>query len=218
MKLARGAAAASPLVFALLAALVFGKAQAALITFDLSGAIQTTASLTILDSTGNYSIELGGGEIGTGVITAGYDLYRSPSGLGIDTSAWSLPPGFGADNSLGIETAGPNEMLFISLGANTFDFLSFNVATPLGVSPGWWLNGVEIGSFATGTVNIPGSFAPSSLFTIQSRNTVEGGFVSSLSFETGMPIPSPIPEPETYALLLAGLGLLGFGAARRRAL
>jgi hypothetical protein len=26
-----------------------------------------------------------------------------------------------------------------------------------------------------------------------------------------------IPEPETYALLLAGLGLLGFAARRRRA-
>ena len=26
---------------------------------------------------------------------------------------------------------------------------------------------------------------------------------------------SPIPEPETYAMLLAGLGLLGFAARRR---
>ncbi len=28
--------------------------------------------------------------------------------------------------------------------------------------------------------------------------------------------PSPIPEPETYAMLLAGLGLLGFAARRRK--
>ena len=28
--------------------------------------------------------------------------------------------------------------------------------------------------------------------------------------------PSPVPEPETYAMLLAGLGLLGFAARRRR--
>ncbi|WP_256209002.1 FxDxF family PEP-CTERM protein [Nitrosospira sp. Nsp14] len=27
---------------------------------------------------------------------------------------------------------------------------------------------------------------------------------------------APIPEPETYAMLLAGLGLLGFIARRRR--
>jgi len=30
------------------------------------------------------------------------------------------------------------------------------------------------------------------------------------------PPPPPIPEPETYFMLLAGLGLLGFVAQRRR--
>jgi hypothetical protein len=27
---------------------------------------------------------------------------------------------------------------------------------------------------------------------------------------------TPVPEPETYAMLLAGLGLIGFTASRRR--
>jgi hypothetical protein len=31
-------------------------------------------------------------------------------------------------------------------------------------------------------------------------------------------VPPPIPEPETYAMMLAGLGLLGFTAKRRKAL
>ena len=36
-------------------------------------------------------------------------------------------------------------------------------------------------------------------------------------YRTGdAPITSPIPEPETYALMLAGLGMLGFMARRRR--
>ena len=30
------------------------------------------------------------------------------------------------------------------------------------------------------------------------------------------PIVSPVPEPETYAMLLAGLGLIGFSARRRK--
>ena len=35
--------------------------------------------------------------------------------------------------------------------------------------------------------------------------------------DSGWYVPtSPIPEPETYALMLAGLGLLGFAVRRRR--
>jgi len=32
---------------------------------------------------------------------------------------------------------------------------------------------------------------------------------------SGAPVPPPVPEPETYAMLLAGLGLLGFAAHRK---
>lgn len=33
---------------------------------------------------------------------------------------------------------------------------------------------------------------------------------------SGSPITTPVPEPETYAMLLAGLGLIGFTARRRK--
>lgn len=42
------------------------------------------------------------------------------------------------------------------------------------------------------------------------HNGTEQAFL--LSFGT----PLPIPEPETYTMLLAGLGLLGFMARRRK--
>jgi hypothetical protein len=43
-----------------------------------------------------------------------------------------------------------------------------------------------------------------------------GGYNLRVDTYKSEAIPSPVPEPETYAMMLAGLGLLGF-AARRKA-
>jgi hypothetical protein len=43
-----------------------------------------------------------------------------------------------------------------------------------------------------------------------------GTYVSSLRSTSQVNVTSPIPEPETYALMLAGLGVMGFLAKRRR--
>jgi hypothetical protein len=34
--------------------------------------------------------------------------------------------------------------------------------------------------------------------------------------DVGNGVAAPVPEPETYAMMLAGLGLLGFMARRRK--
>jgi hypothetical protein len=52
-----------------------------------------------------------------------------------------------------------------------------------------------------------------------------GEFIESLTFSSSsdafeaanFSVTAPVPEPETYALMLAGLGVLGFLARRRRA-
>ncbi len=71
-----------------------------------------------------------------------------------------------------------------------------------------------------------------SLYLFNAAN-VAGG-ISSMAYDTngvktnsgiglshagffGTPTTAPIPEPETYAMLLAGLGLLGFAARRKKA-
>ena len=61
--------------------------------------------------------------------------------------------------------------------------------------------------------------AGSSGFRIALESTitgVAGGPESYLAVPGGSLPPTAVPEPETYAMLLAGLGLMGFVAGRRK--
>jgi hypothetical protein len=57
-----------------------------------------------------------------------------------------------------------------------------------------------------------GSFAPGIYELKVSGSGVTGGSASY----GGNLVAAPVPEPETYAMMLAGLGAIGFMAARRR--
>jgi hypothetical protein len=52
-------------------------------------------------------------------------------------------------------------------------------------------------------------------YTLQIKGTVAG--LSGGSYAGVLNIANPVPEPETYAMLLAGLGLMGFMSRRRKA-
>jgi hypothetical protein len=53
-----------------------------------------------------------------------------------------------------------------------------------------------------------------SIWTVQSVITTGHGYAQDVAVFTKVP---PVPEPETYGMLLAGLVLLGYSARRRRA-
>jgi PEP-CTERM motif len=80
--------------------------------------------------------------------------------------------------------------------------------------------GVSVSLFGTTPVPFDGDAADGFSFANLSAGSYQlsfTGFGSGPGAFGGFYEVSPVPEPETYALMLAGLGIVGFVAARRRA-
>ena len=99
------------------------------------------------------------------------------------------------------------QVAFGTSGANQF---SFNETRT------WTIANVNLADF-TGTYATTNSGKPTPIYGVISvspyRLRSEG--ISTSNWVAGAQV-SVIPEPETYAMLLAGLGLLGFAARRRK--
>jgi fibro-slime domain-containing protein len=84
--------------------------------------------------------------------------------------------------------------------------------------------GIDLGGVhgsAGATINMDTFFGPGKAagnydfdFFYAERHTTESNFTISTSLE--LVSTPPVPEPETYALMIAGLGMVGFMARRRR--
>ena len=146
-----------------------------------------------------------------------------------------------ANGGFGYGTIGPisgpaylgvSDTLFGSIGNTFLDHVTFTVApgynftltttlnqlTGINLLAAELWNGAGTTQYATGTPFLITSTTPSILapgaYDLRVTGTLSaasGFFNASVNFNS-----APIPEPETYAMMLAGLGLMGFVARRRR--
>jgi len=72
---------------------------------------------------------------------------------------------------------------------------------------------------ATGVPSFNDDWTPNVSFSVAAGGSLSFALASDHAdqfYVSGMTVTAAIPEPETYAMLLAGLGLLGFVARRRK--
>lgn len=95
----------------------------------------------------------------------------------------------------------------ISIVSNGIDFTNFALMQGANViASGSGLGSVTLSDFTFAAGMNPYSLVVDGTTTVKSSNNGYGGSIQV----------SPVPEPKTYAMLLAGLGLLAFTARRRR--
>jgi len=202
----------------------------------------TQTSPTTFTEQGFLSItdfQLGGSNVVAGGLNSTYSLYFQFSGAGRITSANVNPltgVTSGVLDSLNYSLVGAtgNATFNITTGSNP----TVNSSGTQVLATGALNDGVVV------SVPMAGSFIPSAAATVSFAvgsgkegffspqpfyNVAFTAFTNSLStvtrFGTGFTVnngggnlnfAAPVPEPETYALMLAGLGVIGFVATRRK--
>jgi PEP-CTERM motif-containing protein len=156
------------------------------------------------------------------VLTSGSSvIYDSAPAGGVVGGEWAYASGLsgaplGAD--YGIASAG-----FGLFGESNL-FPGADLASPLspnGVNYGLVSAGDNAATGNGGIMNSDGLIRNSVTFTMTVGSSFALSDIGNVSFQYGTALSEPnvtppIPEPETYAMLLAGLGLMGFVARRRQ--
>jgi hypothetical protein len=184
-----------PLIFGVLVCAMAAVSPVSHATSVSPGGVGTVGILTDLGTfnAGMYTLT------GSGIVDlVGNGSFRMrPDGLPETTVT---APGYGAFNPNGSFTA-DGSFGAAGLNAKVGALIGTLSATP--ASPADWF---LIGFSTTVTLTAAGHIYASVNDTFHNNNTG--------SFEVN--VAAAVPEPETYAMLLAGLGLLGFAARRKR--
>lgn len=116
-----------------------------------------------------------------------------------------------------VATSGGGASNTISLDNNrSFSFSAFNLYSAYNEVTNTLSGLISTGTFSTvapleiASLNFSSLAAPATYYL-----NVIGSATTTASYAGNINI-SPVPEPETYAMMLAGLGLIGFSARRRK--
>jgi len=181
-----------------------GSAQAATtFTFNASAADANSRvftlgglTLTVTPSQGKISSTTGG----LGVTPNGMSDLNHGEGLTFTFSQNVLLTGFSLFDTVDTK---PNGQVAANEGTNSVS-VTAGAATPVAFN--WTPSNIGV---AYTTVSLPAA----TTFTISSMDSLR---IRSVTV-ADVPVVTPVPEAETYALALAGLGVVGLLARRRRA-
>lgn len=143
-------------------------------------------------------------EVGAGQFAATFSGSAASESFTLDLS------NFGSSVNVATSLLTANSLLGqgYDISSATFDGLSFTpvVNTTIAgfASVDYWSYGSAVVSPAVHTLVVSGS------------SFGGGSYTGSLSLTVSPIAPPPVPEPETFAMMLAGLGALAFLARRRR--
>jgi hypothetical protein len=185
------------------------------VDFNIANDIAGMPSLRIVSSAGeNFAVRINDGQVGV----VAFGMQNLPTNFGGAaynnfTSAGAANKGLYyidfVEDALYFTTsfnANPNpikigDLGFDTIGAFGFEALSVDQAFAGLTDAVTGLGGLYNINLMTGSATLVGTFPNVSVL---------------LAGLTGAPATAPVPEPETYAMLLAGLGLVGYTVARRR--
>ncbi len=176
---------------------------------DINGA----ASLRFVSQAGNnYAINASTGAVGnlSGVIQSGITAVAYSNS---DASKPTMAP---ASTTLYYINTATDSLLF---APSAFNAPTLTQVGSLGLGADViGANGFEIDAMGRGWAALTLDNGDSGLYMINLATgaaTLSGALNANLRGLTSAPFTAPVPEPESYALMLAGLGLIGTAARRR---
>lgn len=109
--------------------------------------------------------------------------------------------------SMPVDSSGNGESNVIRLGGGAITFTAFNLyENAILIATGIMDGSSSLLSFSGGST--PGKYSLN-IAGFKLNSSLSASYAGNISI-------SPVPEPETYAMLLAGLGMIGFSIRRRK--